>query len=371
MKKENQLARSLVFSLLFAGLLGSVSQSQAQLTWTGALGNNDFLARGNYDPSGTGDIPNLSNLVFNGPANLNLTQGKNYAVQSITINSGASGFTLSGDALVVIGAGGFNVASGTDATFNVSLSSHTTDTVIYKISVGAGGNMVVNGSLSVMNKPFEKTGSGRLVLNGGTDIVRLGSEFRIKEGTLELGAGSTLGYGNSGAVGPAGSLPMSLGDAATSAVLTGSGVINAVLTTNSVERALIDPTGTLTIRNLDASSGVSLRFDLDAGDVISGGATYSTNNTLTGGTMHFTFTGGEVGVVYTLFKDFSELVNIDPESFLIVSSGYVLDQDFGNGGWLQTADGIQVRFSAIPESGVTSLLVGAIALAVMLFRRRI
>lgn len=349
-------------------LLGTLAASQglslgATLIWNAGTASTDFNNTANYTPSQS--LGN-NNLVFNTATDPGLATSMAVSLESLTINAGASGFVLGGASGLTIQNTGIIVANDTTAQINVTISENgNASTQSLKVNVGSGGQLTLSGSLTLFAKPFVKSGAGTLVLTRGTGDVRNGATMAINEGTLSLASTASLSYGSTSA-GSTNGLPITLGTGTTAAVLQGSGSVKATLTTAGASQSALDPAGTLTVNNLDASLGATFKMALGT-DLLTGTGTF-TGSTLAQG-LAFDLSGGTAGTVYTLLT-YGSFSGLDTSDLLINGSGYVLDTTYGDNGWLIGANSLQVKFTAVPEPGATALL-GSALVSLVAFRRRL
>ena len=344
-------------------LVGSVLgldpvQAQTTRVWTAGTGSSDFNNTNNYDPSGA---LGGSDLIFDKQTSAALAVSTGVSLNTLEIRSGASGFILGGEALT-ISHGGVVVADMTTATFNNRLTVNTGATQL-TVNVGTGGTMVANNYVTPISRPFHKTGAGTLILAVGMgteadNFLRNGTSIHIDEGVLEIGDAAKFEPGATLAA-----LSVTLGTASSTAVLRGGGSFGGTitkpvtLTTYGVNRSILEPAGdgTLEIRNLNAASGATFKFDLGT-DLIFGAGTFTGSTAAS--SLALDLTGGMAGVTYTLF-DYGALSDVSVSDFAISNSGYVVD--FWN---IDTVNGlVQVQFSAVPEPsyvGIVALALGGL-----------
>jgi len=343
-----------VFSLAAAGLaLCAVAKSfAADRTWAAGTGSTDFNSGANYSP--TGVIAGTDNLFFNTPANAGLSLTAGLSINSLIVNSGASGFTLGGNPLTVNN-GGITVASSTTATIDARISSNGAASQL-TFSVGDGALLRANGVVTPISRSFHKTGAGVLYLGQGMgtnseNFLRTGASINIDEGTLEVGDSAQFQPGT----GFVGTLMVNIGTETTRATLKGGGTFEGVsskpivVKTYGSSRSFLEPAGdgTLAIQNLDVTSGGTFKFDLGT-DLILGSGTL-TGSTLAGG-MVLDLAGGVSNVLYTLF-DYNTLSGVDISDFTISNGGYVVDF------WDISGGKVKVQFSAIPEPSYLGLIL--------------
>lgn len=327
----------------------------ATLTWNAGTTATDFNGTANYSPSAA--LGN-NNLVFNTQTSPSLATTAAVSLESLTIQSGASGFVLGGSSGLTIQNTGIIVGNNTTAQINVAISENgNASTQSLKVDVGSGGQLTLSGSINLFAKPFVKSGAGTLVLSKGTGDVRSGATIALNEGTLLLTSTGVINYGST-SPGTANSLPVSLGTGTTSAILQGSGTVRATVTTAGTTKAIFDPLGTLTVNNLDATNGATFQMALGT-DLLTGSGTM-TGSALANG-LAFNLSGGTANTAYTLFS-YGSLSGLDVSDLQINTAGYVLDTAFGTNGWLINGGTLQVKFSAIPEPGTVALCVVAAGL---------
>lgn len=343
-----------MFSLAATALtLCAVAKSiAADRTWSAGTGATDFNSGANYSP--TGAIVGTDNLFFNDPTNAGLSLMAGLSINSLIVNSGASGFTLGGSPLTVNN-GGIIVGNSTAATIDARISSNGAASQL-TFDVGNGALLRANGLVTPIARSFHKTGAGVLYLGVGMgsnseNFLRTGASINIDEGTLEVGDSALFQPGT----GFVGTLMVNIGTATTQATLKGGGTFDGVSGKPVVAKtygsalSILEPAGdgTLTIQNLDATSGATFKFDLGM-DLIMGSGTL-TGSALAGG-MVLELTGGASNVLYTLF-DYNTLSGVDISDFTIGSAGYVVDF------WDISGGDVKVQFSAVPEPGYLGLIL--------------
>lgn len=329
----------------------------AERTWSAGSGATDFNSGTNYSP--TGVIAGTDDLFFNTPTNAGLTLTAGLAIDSLVINAGATGFTLGGNPLTV-NSGGIVIANSTTATINGRISSNNAASQM-TFNVGAGALLNANGAVTPIGRAFHKTGAGVLYLGQGMgtnaeNFLRAGASINIDEGTLEVGNSAQFQPGTSFV----GTLMINIGTGTTSAALKGGGTFEGVTSkpvtakTYGSSLSFLEPAGdgTLTIQNLDVTSGATFKFDLGTDLILGSGALTGSN--LAGG-MVLDLSGGVSNVLYTLF-DYNTLSGVDISDFTVSNAGYIVDF------WDISGGEVKVQFSAVPEPRylVVILLLGLV-----------
>ncbi len=340
-------------------LVGGTSLKAADRVWSGGL-NTSFRSASNYTPSG-GSLSS-DNLYFQTATSSDLTTGTDsFNFHSLFIESGGSGFTLSGAGQLVV-KGQINVSDNTSATINNQIDAyHYTDGTPLEFFVGNGSSLILGGAISASLRPFVKKGAGTLTLLYGSGTVQyIAGVHRYEEGTVILGNDAVIKRSDSVNK----TLPVYLGTSTTTAKLSGGGAVNGILHTAGATRSIIETggDGSLFIASINAAQGAT--FNMALGDVISGDGTFNGSNLV------FNFTGGIEDTVYTLF-DYTGGggYTIDTSTFSVATAGYVLDSSYGNAGWFLDGSSLNVRFSAVPEPGA-GLLFAATGLVLAIRRSR-
>ncbi len=182
------IRRCVIATCVAAGLAPCVAV--AQVTWTGTTGNGDWSTAGAF--AGSSGALTLANnfsqpLVFAGtPAILSATNTlTGGTATSLTFNSGAGAYTLSGSAITL--SGNITNSSTSLQTINLPMSSTANRTVTM---TAGGGNVTLGGPLS---------GAGGYILAGSGTLRLTGSNSY--GGNTSIGAGSTLVIGDNNALG--------------------------------------------------------------------------------------------------------------------------------------------------------------------------
>jgi autotransporter-associated beta strand protein len=157
-------------------------------TWTGGGGDNNWSTSGNWDLAPTND----SDLVFAGTTGLSNTNDSLTSVGSITFDSTAGAFTLSGNALTI--SGGITNLSSNLQTVNMDL------TLAGSLPFNAAtANLLVNGAIATNGKTLTVTGPSNTALAGvvsGTGaIVKTGSGNLTLSGNNNYTGGTTVNGG--------------------------------------------------------------------------------------------------------------------------------------------------------------------------------
>jgi len=328
-------------------------------TWIAGTSSTSFNSTTNYTGSGAFSA---DDLYFDMPVlPLNISSPSN--VSSLYILQGATGFYVGGELLVYKEKIG--VAANTTATIASKLYTYNYgDSRPVYFDVGAGGKLTT-GLHNLGRRELIKTGEGILEFLEGFDTssptaINNTVVVRIMEGTVLIGENALLQRTDT----PLKVLPVLVGTEDTTGRLMGSGTINGIVQTFGASQSIIETSGdgSFFLSTVNAEAGATLRFRL--GDVIVGDGEF------TGQNLVFEFTGGEVGVVYTLLE-FPSLT-IDLDSLQIGSSGYELDPNFGVNGWLIDGNLLQVRFLEVipePNSALLFLTAAGFVLGCRLRRR--
>ncbi|WP_147417557.1 hypothetical protein [Sphingomonas cavernae] len=259
----------------------------------GALGASNIVRIG--PESGSVDVPNRISLAgniaggdivirardgiaFNGPAAINATDRLFVAVLNGDL-TGSGGFTLSGDDIVNVYAGGNIVAPqgsiaaagdlGLFAGGNLSLGTIDTGGLLRQIdadgAVTRPDGLTVAGSIAIANQFAVRGGDARLDAGSGIDVANAlvgdGSDiaFTTTSGTVRLGAAGQPGLGNPANIALSGGT-VALGALAASGDVT----LNA---TGAVNGTDIDAGGALTVNagggtsfaTLGAANGITIQ----------------------------------------------------------------------------------------------------------------
>ena len=183
---------SLLLSAAVAGVLAPLHTQAASKTWDGGGANNNWSATPiNWDL----DVAPLANddLFFDGVTRLSPSNdfATNTNFNSLTFNSGAGAFTLSGNA-ITLGGNVTNLSANTE-TINLGLVLSATRTF-----TTSAGNIAVGGVISGSTFGITKTGSGIASLSGTNTFTGVTT---IQGGTLSVS--SILNGGVTSAAGQA------------------------------------------------------------------------------------------------------------------------------------------------------------------------
>jgi autotransporter-associated beta strand protein len=350
---------------------GGVMTVSGTNTYTGTTGvfSGKLIAKGNALLSTPGALGHASSTInvgstgsFGEPDAGLIIDGDHTIARAISLTSGTDGKIL----------GAQNTSSGAAFTGNVALQStasnikleatHTNDTVAFSGQMSGGGTshtLTKIGSGTVLYTGANKTYANATIVQQGT-LSLASATSMTGNGAITVQNGATLHV--DGTVGGTGGFTLQDGGA-----LTGDGVINRTVITGGIGSALAagNSAGSLQMTGLNASLGAT--FDYELGSVsdliqITGTFTGSSNP----GGLRFSFENlGDAlaGNSYTLLTFGSASGLAYSDLALFESEGWVLDSSFGSGGWLISANSLQVQFSAIPEpSGATlttlALLLG-------------
>ncbi len=260
--------------------------------------------------------------------------------------------------------GGVNIGTSDNVKFT---TSKVTDRVTFSGAI-TGGNtslgVTISGPGTVVYSGSAKSYNSNTTVAAGTLVIAGGNSF-TGNGAMTVNSGAKLVV--DGTLGGSGGLALN-------GTLSGVGTVNRAVTTGGILSVLSagDSPGTLTLASLNGSAGVSLVYELGTiSDQI------NVNGLLAGstgaGNMQFQFLaepGAQAGVAYTLLT-YGSASGLDLTDFALVNSaGFVLDTSFGSGGWLVSGNSVQVQFSAVPEPSTYALLISAIVVLTVAFRRR-
>jgi autotransporter-associated beta strand protein len=200
---------------------------QAQSIWDGGGVNADFLNAVNWTGDTAPTSATTTQIQFAGSVNTSPVLNSDLQVGTITFNSGASAFSVSGTGLISLdGAGSAGVNSNNQGIINNSSSLQTISNAIKltgnSIFTAASGSITLEGNVDTNGKQLQLramsngltleldgiiSGSGGLVLRGpnngnaSTSIIRLGGANSFSGG-IQLW-GSNLRLANDSALGSA------------------------------------------------------------------------------------------------------------------------------------------------------------------------
>ncbi len=272
----------------------------ANITWTGAAGDNNVLNSLNWSPV---RVPVAGDtVIFAGSTGLAPQLGTGTTISAITFSSTAQAFTLGG-------AGTYTINSG------VTNSSASTETINNAIKLGASqswaatsGNLVVNGAVNLQTFTLTSSSAMTLTINGaisgtggvtktstGTLVLSGNNTFSgttsLSKGTLTIGSDTALGTGL---------LVIGSGNSTTTLATTGGShtiantvqisrnfnftstsdlTMNGAVTLAASRTITVASTGALTLNGVVGGSGRTLT-KLGTGTLVLNGA-----NTFTGGTV--------------------------------------------------------------------------------------
>jgi autotransporter-associated beta strand protein len=289
--------------------------------------------------------------------------------QPLTVNSVISG--SAGNTITILGNNGTVFFTADNTYLGNTILGPVTASGTARLTIGNGG---ISGSLGAGNV----TNDGQLTFNRSDahsyngDISGTGTLIKQGAGTLTLGGTSTytgtttISAGTLLINGSLGNTTVSIADAAR---LGGSdGSITGSVTT-AAAGSIIAPgnsPGTLTLGALNVTAGATFEYELGTNSDL-----LEITGALTGGgTLTFNFfDSGDIAALtpYTLFTfgsqtglDYADLVaNTFPGNF-------ILDTNFGTGGWQINSGNLQVQF--IPEP--SSALLAPLGLLLAARRRR-
>jgi autotransporter-associated beta strand protein len=289
--------------------------------------------------------------------------------QPLTVNSVISG--SAGNTITILGNNGTVFFTADNAYLGNTILGPVTASGTARLTIGNGGTSGTLGAGNVTNDgqltfnrsdaytyAGEISGSGTLIKQGAGTLTLGGTSTYT--GTTTISAGTLLINGSLG------NTAVSIADAAR---LGGSdGSITGSVTT-AAAGSIIAPgnsPGTLTFGSLDVTAGATFEYELGTNSDL-----LEITGALTGGgTLTFNFfDSGDIAALtpYTLFTfgsqtglDYADLVaNTFPGNF-------ILDTNFGTGGWQINSGNLQVQF--IPEP--SSALLAPLGLLLAARRRR-
>jgi len=241
----------LVVALLFGSRLQATTS-----TWNGAGGTVNWSTAANWGGTATA---NGNNLIFGGTTRLANTNNTLTGIGSLTFNSSAGAFVLSGNALTI--ASGVTNSSTNLETVSIALTLTASQT--WSATSGNLSFAAVNLSNSAANNTLTVNGGNAtsitgIIANGGTSttsgltysgsntldltgVNTYGGATTISSGTLQVGGSGSLGSGSyAGAIANSGTLQYSSSAAQTlSGVISGTGA----LTKDTSSTSTLDLTG--------------------------------------------------------------------------------------------------------------------------------
>lgn len=219
-------------------------------------------------------VINDANTLSTSDTGLVIGTGSVSIGRTITVNSGANSTTLGGSTGLTSGVGTFN--NTITLNQNVFLNASGTSTITFsgQIAENAGG-------------AIEKTGSGTVVLSGGTANTGNGT-VTVDAGTLQIAktvADGGMGTNSSVTVNSGGTLQFAGGVNQTIGSLAGAGTVDSsgasmTLTTGGANTSTTF-SGTIT----DTANSLSLTKVGTGNLTLSGSNTYSGTTTISGGTL--------------------------------------------------------------------------------------
>ncbi|MBN8456907.1 MAG: autotransporter-associated beta strand repeat-containing protein [Verrucomicrobia bacterium] len=290
---------------------------------------------------------------------------------TVTVNGVISGDA--GNTLTIMPNNGTMVLTGNNTyAGNTVLQPTTGGSNVARLQIGNGGTSGTLGAGNVTNDGILTFNRSDASSYGG-DISGVGTLVKQGAGSLTLGGDSTytgtttVSAGFLYVNGSLGNTAVSIADGAT---LGGSGSISGGVTAAAAGSHIApgNSPDTLSVGTLDLSNGAVMDFELGSvSDLIAvaGGLAASA------GVIDFRFadSGGFAnGVTYNLIT-FASSSGLDYSDLTasVVPDGYMLDTDFGTGGWQINSDSLQVRF--VPEPSSAWLVLGG-SLGLALRRRR-
>jgi len=376
------------------------------LSYTGTtrISGGGVLQFGNNTSTqvGTGHLTMSGGTELNGGSILGLGNSSGVFTRTVTTSAGTntmqmSGFagfaaygidqtvTLNGGAALTWNSTGFLTSNGTlvfgDATANrkVTITNNISLNAVDRTILVHRGTGAVDGAISgVIDRGA--SGAAKLTKTGGGVLELSGAN--IYTGLTTISAGTLLVTNTTGSGTGTGAVSVAAG-----ATLGGSGIITGLVTTIGSTSVIMpsvvvaDATPSLRLNGgLNAAAGANFQFALGTNsDALTIGGTF-TGSTASGAlVVDFSDAGGiAAGVSYTLIN-FGTTSGLAVADFTLsatsISSGFVLDNTFGTGGFLLDSDSLEVRFSAVPaavpEPSTYAVLAGIAAVAFVAHRRRV
>jgi fibronectin-binding autotransporter adhesin len=220
-------------ALVGAAAIGTSAMAFAD-TWTGAGSDNNWMTAVNW--GGTQPTP-LDSLIFAGTTRLTPTNNfpTDTAFTNLTFNAGAGAFTLSGNAISLVG--------------NVTNNATNAQTINVPLVLAAGGHTFTGGSNLTVSSVISS--SGGVVVAGATGNGTTGGGMVTLSGTNTYAGGTTilsgtLRIGNASALG-------------TTPTVTLNGTLDATLDLNGFNTTIGTLNGTFSgsVTDNSASSGVT------------------------------------------------------------------------------------------------------------------
>jgi autotransporter-associated beta strand protein len=176
----------------FAALAASLASLQAQSVWDGGGTTNNWSDGPNWTADTAPVSDSTTQIQLSGSTRLSPVVDSPYTLQSLTFNSGAGAFTLSGSAITI------SAASGQpNRIINNSANTQTIGNAINLSGAGltaAQGDMILNGNLTIGGNGIRMgAGAGKtLTINGPISGSISGDNFAINaSGTVALNNGAS------------------------------------------------------------------------------------------------------------------------------------------------------------------------------------
>lgn len=323
--------------LIIKGAISDAPEENGNVTFKGAststliqLGNKQNSYSGTTTVDGAMLRINKSTITANILPKMSTVTLVNNAI--LDMNGAAATETLG-----ALAGNGTVQATSISATFEVG--ENNTSTTFSGVIKDNTGKVTIN-----------KVGTGQWTLSGANTYT---GATNINSGVLYLESTGSLG---------------NTAIALSNATLAGRGSALGVVTTAGIS-SIISSTGNLKLGGVDATNGATFTFDLTTISQLQ--ITGALIGSSAPGKMQFDFSGGNENVIYTLIK-FGSTSSVDVAKFIVLPSGYKLDESFHDGGWYldSTTGALQVRFSAIPEPSAYMFLISGFAFFGMMTRLR-
>lgn len=254
----------------------------ATYTWDGGGNNSNWSTGNNWNPHGAPSPGGNATLIFSGTTRLSpIADNGPWSLNSLTFNSGAGAFTLSGDTINLANGLTQNSANAQTITNDIVLGGSQTWNI-------GGGGLALTGDLSdPWYMTLTKTGTGTLTLSGNNSGFT--GPVVIAAGTINVQSSTALGSNTGNTIQSGGALELQGGITLTedSFNLTGTGV--------NGNGALCNVSGNNTL-NASLTLGGNTLIRNESGNFTLSGTFAAGSNTLTlSGAGNTNFTGAYQG----------------------------------------------------------------------------